>query len=474
MSSEPAIRVKNLCKYYHMYQNPEDRLKQYLLPRLQRMTGQREKKYYREFKALDNISFEVNRGEAVGIIGRNGAGKSTLLQLICGTLTQSSGDIMVNGQVAALLELGSGFNPQFTGRENVYLNASLLGLSNKETDEKFDEIAAFADIGEYMDQATKTYSSGMRMRLAFAVNTCVEPDILIVDEALGVGDAPFQSKCFKRLRNLIDNGTTILFVSHDISTVRSICSRALWLKNGRAEMWGEAILVAKEYEKFCWSEQGVVLEVTEGLDQPESVELSSPQIRSAEFSTASVSYENMIVVVPPHIHEPNPVFIKNRELSRMGTGVVQIKNLILLNQANEPQTTFDYNETVNLYYLLDVCEFVDSDFVLALRLRDLKGNFVYSVNDLTRVHRLTGAAGDKYIASTSITLPLHHQDYVISTAIFGFQSGQAWVNGQYDFSRSIIWEAIEDAAFISVRQFRLMPLAGPVHISADLKFAKLQ
>ena len=166
--------------------------------------GRVPKSYYREFWALKDVSFEVNKGEAVGIIGRNGAGKSTLLQLICGTLSPTSGTIEVDGTVAALLELGCGFNPEFTGRENVYLNASMLGLTQEKIDDKFDEIAAFADIGDFLEQPTKTYSSGMLMRLAFAVNTCVEPEILIVDEALGVGDAPFQSKCFKRLRQLIN------------------------------------------------------------------------------------------------------------------------------------------------------------------------------------------------------------------------------------------------------------------------------
>ena len=240
MSSEIAIKVENLSKCYQIYDQPHDRLKQSIYPRLQRLVGQQPKQYHREFWALKDVSFEVNKGEAFGIIGRNGAGKSTLLQMICGTLSPTSGSVEVEGTVAALLELGSGFNPEFTGRENVYLNASVLGLTQEETDEKYDEIAAFADIGDFLEQPTKTYSSGMLMRLAFAVNTCVDPEILIVDEALGVGDAPFQSKCFKRLRQLINDGTSILFVSHDISTVRSICSRALWLKSGQTEMWGDA------------------------------------------------------------------------------------------------------------------------------------------------------------------------------------------------------------------------------------------
>ncbi len=265
-SNHPAIRVRDLSKCYEIYDRPQDRLKQSIHPRLQRFVGREPKNYYREFWALKDVSFDVNKGEAVGIIGRNGAGKSTLLQLICGTLNPTCGFVEVQGIVAALLELGSGFNPEFTGRENVYLSAAMLGLGHEEIEDKFDEIAAFADIGDFLEQPVKIYSSGMLMRLAFAVNTCINPEILIVDEALGVGDAPFQSKCFKRLRQLIDDGTSVLFVSHDISTVRSICSRALWLKNGHAAMWGEAKDVAKQYERFCWQEQGVVLQDSESID----------------------------------------------------------------------------------------------------------------------------------------------------------------------------------------------------------------
>ena len=195
MSSEIAIKVESLSKCYQIYNQPQDRLKQAIYPRLQRLMGKEPGSYAREFWALKDVSFEINKGEAVGIVGRNGAGKSTLLQLICGTLNPTSGSVEVKGTVAALLELGSGFNPEFTGRENVYLNASVLGLTQEKADEKFDEIAAFADIGDFLEQPAKTYSSGMLMRLAFAVNTCVDPDILIVDEALSVGDAPFQSKC---------------------------------------------------------------------------------------------------------------------------------------------------------------------------------------------------------------------------------------------------------------------------------------
>ena len=191
-----AIKVQNLSKCYHIYDSPRDRLKQFIAPRLQRLTWQTPKQYFREFWAVKDVSFEIKKGETVGIIGRNGSGKSTLLQMICGTLNPSHGSIETNGRIAALLELGSGFNPEFTGRENVYMNASVLGLSNKEIDERFDDIVAFADIGEFVEQPVKTYSSGMMVRLAFAVIAHVDADILIIDEALAVGDAFFTFEGF--------------------------------------------------------------------------------------------------------------------------------------------------------------------------------------------------------------------------------------------------------------------------------------
>ncbi|MBI3442008.1 MAG: ABC transporter ATP-binding protein [Proteobacteria bacterium] len=229
-SNDIAIRVSNLSKCYHLYDAPRDRLKQFVAPRLQRLVGQNAKQYFREFWALKDVSFEVKKGETVGIIGRNGSGKSTLLQIICGTLTPTSGTVETSGRIAALLELGSGFNPEFTGRENVYMNAAVLGLSKEEVDKRFDDIAAFADIGQFIEQPVKTYSSGMVVRLAFAVIAHVNADILIIDEALAVGDTFFNQKCMRFLREFREKGT-ILLVSHDTASVMALCDKAILLKN---------------------------------------------------------------------------------------------------------------------------------------------------------------------------------------------------------------------------------------------------
>jgi len=250
---EIAISVKNLSKCYQIYDTPRDRLKQFILPRLYRMLGKPYKQYFSEFWALKNVSFEVNRGETVGIIGRNGSGKSTLLQLISGTLNPTSGSIQTNGRVAALLELGSGFNPEFSGIENIYMNAAVLGLSNEEIDSRFDDIVAFADIGEFIKQPAKTYSSGMVVRLAFAVQAVIDPDIFIVDEALAVGDEKFQRKCFGRLEELKRGGTSIIFVSHSPEIIIELCDKTLLLDHGTRLMFCPALKAVRSYQQMIYA-----------------------------------------------------------------------------------------------------------------------------------------------------------------------------------------------------------------------------
>lgn len=248
-----AIRVQNLSKCYQIYDTPRDRLKQFVVPRLQRLAGRSPKQYFRDFWALRDVSFEIQKGEAVGIVGRNGSGKSTLLQIICGTLTPSGGTVETSGRIAALLELGSGFNPDFTGRENVYLNGAVLGLSKDEINRKFDDIASFADIGEFIEQPVKTYSSGMLMRLAFAVAINVDPEILVVDEALSVGDELFQRKCFSRIEAIRARGATILFVSHAGATVVELCDRAVLMDAGEKLAMGTPKQIVGRYQKLLYA-----------------------------------------------------------------------------------------------------------------------------------------------------------------------------------------------------------------------------
>ena len=231
MSSKPLIEAENLGKVFHIYDRPDLRLRQFLL-------GWR-KQYYREFWALRDIAFEIGQGETVGFMGRNGAGKSTLLQLVCGTLTPSEGQVTVRGRISALLELGSGFNPEFSGHDNVYLYGSLLGLGAEEIDARYDRILTFAEIGQFIDLPVKTYSSGMLVRLAFSVAINIDPEILVVDEALAVGDARFTARCMTQLRKLQDQGVSILFVGHDLEAFARLCTRAYVLHDGRLVYAGE-------------------------------------------------------------------------------------------------------------------------------------------------------------------------------------------------------------------------------------------
>ena len=240
--SDTAILASDLGKRYELFARPQDRLKQLLWGRW------RSQPYFSTHWALQDISLHIDRGEVVGLIGRNGAGKSSLLQLICGTLAHTTGQLQVQGRVAALLELGAGFNPDFTGLENIYMNAAILGMRREEVDQKIESIVAFADIGDFVRQPVKTYSSGMFMRLAFSVATSIEPDILVIDEALSVGDGAFARKSFERIMQLKDQGKTILFCSHSMYQVEALCSRVLWLEKGRLRMQGSAAEVTSAYQ----------------------------------------------------------------------------------------------------------------------------------------------------------------------------------------------------------------------------------
>jgi ABC-type polysaccharide/polyol phosphate transport system ATPase subunit len=304
-----AISVRALGKCYHLYARPQDRLKQTLF------RGRRQ--FYREFWALRNVTFDVPRGHAIGIIGRNGSGKSTLLQIIAQTLAPTEGQVLVRGKLGALLELGSGFNPEFTGRENVYMQGALMGLSPAQVQRLFDQIADYADIGQFIDQPVKTYSSGMFVRLAFAVHVQVRPDILIVDEALSVGDQFFQAKCIATIRNLIATGCTVLMVSHSAATIKSLCSRAILLDHGQLVIHGPC---------------------DEVMDRYMSIALSDPQ----QAATAAAPHSQPNAPSPlakPSVHTHSlllPPFVK-RLTERFGSGQAKFQDCLLLH--NDRETT---------------------------------------------------------------------------------------------------------------------------------------
>lgn len=277
--SEVTIKAKNLCKLYKLYDRPSLRMKEAL--------SIRKKSYHKDYYALKECSFEIKRGETVGIVGKNGSGKSTLLKMLTGVLTPTSGELNVNGKVAALLELGAGFNNEYTGIENIYLNGTINGCSRQEMDEKIDDIIKFADIGDYINQPVKTYSSGMFVRLAFAVAINVNPDILIVDEALAVGDIRFQLKCMDKFLEFKKKGITIIFVSHDVNAIKRFCDRTLWINEGHLKEDGDTDTVTDKY-----------LDYLKRLDNPVVEEESNDNNNESESNTQqSVENQNEIATI---------------------------------------------------------------------------------------------------------------------------------------------------------------------------------
>lgn len=372
MSSKGSIEVSDLSKCFHVFSSPPDRLKQFTVPPLKkslaplaRLAGVElsPSQYYKEFWALQDINFSVKPGETLGVVGRNGAGKSTLLQLVCGTLSPTTGRANVNGRVAALLELGSGFNPDFTGRENVFLNASVLGLSTQEIEAKLDDILAFADIGDFIDQPVQSYSSGMAMRLAFAVIAHVDADVLIVDEALAVGDAYFQQKCMRWLRRFRECGT-VLFCGHDTSTVLSLCSTALWLENGQVAAHGDAKEVCEAYNAAVHEQAAGLTPVRRkiGDERKQSKAENRPKLAEPVVDEAQAATLKQIV----------SVFEFDEFSDSFGSGDAKIESLTLTRPDGSPLGLIKGDEevcvTINALGLAEI-----EDVIVGFHVKDRLG-----------------------------------------------------------------------------------------------------
>ena len=332
----PIIDLKGVSKLFRIWSSPSARVKAPMLSKIGNLlpAGSRIRERIhakasslcRDFYAVSGIDLTLHRGDSVAIIGRNGAGKSTLLQMIAGTLQATTGSVAVRGRVAALLELGSGFNPDFTGRENVYLNASILGLSRAEIDERLQSIVDFAEIGDYLDQPVKTYSSGMVMRLAFAVQTAIEPDVLIVDEALSVGDSLFQAKCMMRMKRMLEQGLTLLFVTHDVSIVPQFCKRALYLRGGQARLLGPSSEVVNLYLRDM---QAV---------QAQAVRTLTPTVTAGAIQTPASEHG-------PDFKIDGAMDDRVREF-RYGSGRARLRALELIGEDGQPGLSFSFRERI--------------------------------------------------------------------------------------------------------------------------------
>jgi lipopolysaccharide transport system ATP-binding protein len=422
-----AIRVSGVTKCFQIYDQPHQRLRQAIMPRLRRAIGLASRSYFQEFWALKGVDFEVRRGDTVGIIGRNGSGKSTLLQIICGTLQATSGTVQVNGRVAALLELGAGFNPEFTGRENVYLSASILGLTREEIDARFNDIVAFADIGEFVERPVKTYSSGMYVRLAFAVIAHVDADILVIDEALAVGDAIFVQKCMRFLRKFRENGT-LLFVSHDTSSVLNFCQSAVWLNRGDMLMHGSAEETCNAYIEYCSQEV-----------YGDSVKLTSRQA-SREAS--------------PPVGKPKPKVEKDTRLEMFDnvanaagwqSGVASIDSVVLSTLDGEPLSSFAGGEDVLLRVRATAHQPLSSPLI-GFFVKDRLGQSLFGEHTFTYVQPpMQVDAGTTLEASFRFTLPmLPNGDYSMTVSI---ADGDPFANTQH------AW--LHDAVLIKVASPKL-------------------
>jgi lipopolysaccharide transport system ATP-binding protein len=414
MTQDIAISLQHVSKCFEMYATPSDRLKQFIYPRVKSLLGMPPAKYYQEFWALKDITFELKRGETVGIIGRNGSGKSTLLQIICGTLTPTSGAVRTYGRVAALLELGSGFNPEFSGRENIYLNAAVLGLTKIEIDARIDKIIAFADIGQFIDRPVKIYSSGMYVKLAFAVIAHVDADILIVDEALAVGDAVFVQKCMRFIRDFQQRGT-LLFVSHDMASIQNICQTGLWLVSGESKKLGPSVDVANAYLQYTLQEvygDSVRLSATDN-----SSNHSEKKTQKKEPPTTSIlNYQDRLSVED---NQANAQGWQTGQASIQNVYIEKLQNDLHLSGSHIVGSVFAGGESVRLV----IQAHTDIDLenpILGFNVKDRLGQELFGENTLpfTATKKLFVPAGKTFEARFEFILPrLPNGDYVLMASV---------------------------------------------------------
>jgi teichoic acid transport system ATP-binding protein len=432
-----AIKVEGLTKQFKLYRKRLDRLKDTFL-------HFHKKEYYSLFTALDNVSFAIEKGQTVGIVGRNGSGKSTLLQIICGILRPTGGDVGVNGRISALLELGAGFNPEFTGRENVYLNAAILGMPRDEIDLYFDDILAFADIGRFIDQPVKTYSSGMYVRLAFAVAINVKPDILIIDEALSVGDTLFQAKCFAKFRDFQKRGITILFVTHSMELLARYCDTAILLDMGRLLMQGPAKEVIDEYKRLIVDcSQNQDSNGANGSTRPFDDEIAEQQSDPRAGSTPNP------VEMPKRELKGRPVPLqRNPKEDRYGNGKAEIVDFGINVLSGEAGQTFVHGE--KYLFWVKVCFYEEVlDPIIAFTIKDVKGLIITGTNTSFK-NEETGLiqAGESLLVSFEHTIRINPGEYLLSLGCAGFHEGEYVV---YDRRFDVIpLQVIHDKSSIGI------------------------
>lgn len=388
MNRNTAISVDHVTKMYKLYNKPSDRLKESL--------GLTKKKCYREHYALTDIDFDIAKGETVGIIGTNGAGKSTVLKIITGVLNPTSGNVTVNGRVSALLELGAGFNMEYTGIENVYLNGTMMGFSEEEIDARLENILAFADIGDFVNQPCKTYSSGMFVRLAFAVAINIDPEILIVDEALSVGDVFFQAKCYRKFEEFKKEGKTILFVSHDLNSISKYCDRVILLDHGKVVNSGAPKEMVDLYKQLL---------VNQGSAQSE-------QSSSVPDEQKQITKEGWIA---PFDMNPNVLEYGDKRAEMVGFMILDEKGL----PTNTIEKGSEFTMKVKIHYHEDI-----DDPIYAFTIKDMRGTEITGTNTMfERITMMPRKAGDEDVVSYTQKADLQGGEYLISFGLTGYRDG---------------------------------------------------
>jgi lipopolysaccharide transport system ATP-binding protein len=406
------------------------------------MLARGRKQFYREFWALRDISFSVKRGETVGIIGRNGSGKSTLLQMICGTVSPTSGTVLTRGRVAALLELGAGFNTEFTGRENIFLNAAILGISAEEMEKRMGDVMSFSELGDFLDQPVKTYSSGMYSRLAFSIAIHVDPEILIVDEALAVGDARFVAKCMRRIKDIQERGATILFVSHDVGAVRTLCERAIWLDKGSLVQEGDVFPVTGGFMEFMFRDDDTKENTVSNRIS------SSPETNPKEDVSTSTQHDRLLITdcndsdirrtdnqaeAPEKPHE-----LDARPVTHWGSHRGLILSAGVYDENGQRQDVFSWGTTIEIVVQVSVPPAISRDFLnIAISIKDLKGtDLIVSTTSDFGPYRLPET--EHFSVSFKMVNPLVTGKYLLVAAVESRQQRDVhyyeYVEGAHYFS----------------------------------------
>jgi ABC-type polysaccharide/polyol phosphate transport system ATPase subunit len=445
--SEFSIEVSQLTKTYRLYENNKRRIVESLFPFV--------KPQHKEFNALSDVNFKIKKGEIVGIIGKNGSGKSTLLKIITGVLNQTSGNVFVNGNISALLELGAGFNPEYTGIENIYLNGTLNKLSREETSKRINDIATFAEIGDFIYQPVKNYSSGMFVRLAFAVAVFSDPDILIVDEALAVGDAAFQAKCMARMNQIMKSGATVLFVTHDMNTVKRLCQRCIYLENGVKIMEGPAEELADIYLRkirASMNEEHLKLEYEDNKriisqEKAEEIEVKNGENVSEignDFGHDS-KYENRS-------------FMERVKQFKEGTGTVEFIDLKLLDENDVETFSYAFDQKMKMRMTLRVNE--DESFGVSYHIRDDKN--MELLGNWTEL--IEGKKGEIYVVEMITRLPIIEGNYNVTLV-----ASKAIIENR----TALFLSLIENAAVFAVEENQKMKLWDKVFLKNEISVRKI-